>query len=137
MFFDGGNSVVGGSDKSYNQYSTVVTAELAKRSPATIGGVITFTSGISIDATVTNASSNDISGVKLMAVIYEDIGTSEHHYVVRDILQPIAIANLSPQNPQKFSLKSSLSSTSGLKAVLYLQTQSGEIIQSTLVIPRP
>ncbi len=134
MFFNGGNSVVGGSASSYSQYSTVVNKELKKPSSVSIVGVITSSGGtISLDVTVTNISDSHITNIKLMAVVYEDVGTDEHHYVVRDILPPSEIASLSPGETQKFSLSSDFpGSLSSLKAVLFLQSPSGQVLQSAI-----
>ena len=134
IFFNGGNSVVGGGSSNYDQYSNVVNRELAKQSSVSIAGVMTSSGGtLSLDVTITNISDSPITGVKLMAVIYEDIGTEEHHYVVRDILPPSEIASLSAGETQTFSLSSdSLDNLPSLRAVLFLQSSSGEVLQSAM-----
>ena len=136
MFFNGGNSVVGGGSGNYGQYSAVVNRELTKQSSVSIVGVMTSRSGtISLDVTITNISDSAVTSVKLMAVVYEDIGTEEHHYVVRDILPPSGIASLPPGETQKFSLSSDFrDSLSSLRAVLFLQSPAGQVLQSAIAI---
>ncbi len=131
MFFNGGNSVVGGGTGSYGQYSAVVNKELTKQGSLTIGGVMTSSGGrISIDVTIANTSVNDISNVKLIAVVYEDLGIDEHHYVVRDILPPSEIASVSSGQKQTFNLSADFpGSLSSLKAVVFLQSPSGQVLQ--------
>jgi hypothetical protein len=134
IFFNGGNSVVGGSDSCYDQYRTVVNRELTGQSSVNITGVMTSSGGtISLDVTITNISNSPITDAKLMAVVYEDIGTEEHHYVVRDILPPSEIASFSAGETQKFNLSSDWSGgASGLKTVIFLQSSSGQILQSAM-----
>lgn len=134
IFFNGGNSVVGGSSGNYAQYSAVVNSELTKQSSVNITGVTTLSGGtLSLDVTITNISGSAITNVKLMAVLYSDYGTDEHHYVVRDVLPPSGIASLSAGETQKFNLTSDWpGGLSGLKAVFFLQSSSGQILQSAI-----
>lgn len=134
IFFNGGNSVVGGGSGNYAQYSTVVNSELTKQSSVSIVGAMTLSGGtLSLNVTVTNISGSAITNVKLMAVLYSDYGTEEHHYVVRDILPPSNIASLSAGETQKFSLSSDFrDSLSSLRAVLFVQSSSGQILQSAI-----
>ena len=136
MFFNGGNSVVGGSSGSYGQYSAVVNKELTKQGSVSIVGVMTSRGGtISLDITVTNISDSHITNVKLMAVVYEDLGIDEHHYVVRDILPPYEIASVSSRQKQTFSLSADFpGSLTSLKAVVFLQSPSGQVLQSAIAI---
>jgi hypothetical protein len=129
MFFNGGNMITGGSDESYNQYSKVISTESAKKSQVNISG--TFEAN-SVNASVTNLGSGEIKNVKLMAVTFENLGTSEHRYTVREILTPNSIAILQSRVAQKFSFKPG-STGSNIKIVLFLQSASGEILQSALV----
>jgi len=86
---------------------------------------------LSFNVVVTNISDNNITDVKVMAVVYEDLGTDEHHYVVRDMQTLSTIANLTPGSTQQFTLSSNYSGNlSNLKAVFFLQLPSGEILQS-------
>ncbi len=135
MFFNGGNSVVGGGTGIYSLYSAVVRKELTKQSSVRITGIMTPSGGtISLNVTITNISDSQITNVKLMAVVYEDLGTDEHRYVVRDILPPSEIVSLSPEETQEFSFGSDFpGSLSRLRAVLFLQSPSGQVLQSVLV----
>lgn len=128
--------MIGGGSRNYDQYSDVVNSELAKQSSVSIAGVMTSSGGtLSLDVTITNIGDSPITGVKLMAVIYEDLGTEEHHYVVRDILPPSEIASLPAEETQKLSLISDfLDSLPSLGAVLFLQSSSGEVLQSAIAI---
>jgi len=134
IFFNGGNAVLGGGSGNYAQYSDVVNRELTKQSSVSITGVTTLSGSImSLDVTITNISGSAITNVKLMAVLYSDYGTEEHHYVVRDILLPSNIATLSAGETQKFNLTSDWpGGVSGLKAVIFLQSSSGQILQSAI-----
>lgn len=125
--------MLGGSDQSYNQQTPVINKELAKSASVTISGSMTLSGGIAISVSVNNITSANIASVKLMAVVYEDLGTDEHHYLVRDIIAPTAIASLPPGIEQKYNLKSSYTgSTTNLKAVVYIQASTGEILQAAL-----
>ena len=132
MFFNGGNVVMGGWDGCYDAYSAVINEELIKPVSAAIAGTMTTGSNtLSFNVVVTNISDNNITDVKVMAVVYEDLGTDEHHYVVRDMQTLSTIANLTPGSTQQFTLSSNYSGNlSNLKAVFFLQLPSGEILQS-------
>jgi hypothetical protein len=133
MYFNGGNLVAGGSNASYSQQTAVIDRELAKAPTVSIGGSLKLTGGITVAANVTNTGTAVISNAKLMMVLYEDLGTDEHHYVVRDILTPTAVASLAPGATQQFSVKSSYAgSTAKLNAVVYLRASNGEILQAAL-----
>jgi hypothetical protein len=134
MFFNGGNETVGGGEGNYNQYKTMVSSLLTRQSFIRIVGQMTASGGsISIKATVINSGNNPITDVKFMAVVYEDIGTEEHHYVVQDILPPSEVISLAPAASREFSLNSDfLGSSPNLKVVLFLQATSGEILQAAL-----
>jgi hypothetical protein len=89
--------------------------------------------GIRISAAVQNIASAAMTDAKLKVVLYEDLGTDEHHYVVRDILPPVTISGLQSGATQNFTLSSSYSGTTGnLNAVVFVQTPSGEILQAAL-----
>jgi hypothetical protein len=135
MFFDGGNSVSGGWSGCYDQYKTVVNTEIAKGSFVIINGTMTVSgSSINLSSTVSNTGSSPIANVELMVVLFEDIGTAEHHYVVRDILTPSAISSLAQGTQQQFNMVSDYRGDSAnLKAVLFLRLSSRQILQAVLV----
>ena len=91
-------------------------------------------SSVNLSSTVSNTGSSPIDNVKLLAVLFEDIGTAEHHFVVRDILTPTTISSLASGSQQQFILVSDYRGDSvNLKAVLFLRSSSGQILQAVLV----
>jgi hypothetical protein len=138
MFFDGGNNQMGGDDRSYDRYLPVVNKELAGPSIITISGNMTvIDSAYFLTASVTNVGSTKITNAKLMAVVYQDIGTDAHRYVARDILPANAVDVLSPGVPQLFVFNSQFPvDASTMKAVIFLNSSSGEVLQATLCLPQ-
>lgn len=136
MFFNGGNVITGGSDQSYSQYSkllsSMTSADSAKKSQVNISSSFSTAESSPLNASVTNLGSSEIKSAKLMAVTFEDLGTSEHHYTVREILTPASVSSLQPGTAQKFSFKPGAAG-SNLKAVIFLQLSTGEVLQATLV----
>jgi hypothetical protein len=132
MIFNGGNIISGGSNESYGQYSRAISSAAAKKSLVSISGTFSPAEGNSINAAVTNLGSNELKSLKLMAVTFEDLGTAEHRYVVREILTPAPVASLQPQIAQNFSFKPGTMG-GAVKAVIFLQSASNEVLQSTLV----
>ena len=133
MFFDGANPLMGGSGASYDQQTPVIVKELAKTATVAVVGTAKFSGGITVDVDLANVSGTAISGAKLMVVLYQDLGTDEHHYCVRDVLAPTALPGLEPGVTLHFSVKSSYSgSTAKLGAVVYVQASNGEILQAGL-----
>jgi len=125
--------LVGGSDSSYDQQTTVINKELAKTPSVAIVASMNTSADMAISATVGNTSTSAVLNAKLYVVIYEDLGLSEHHFTVRDIVAPVTVSNLSPGVSQQFNAVSSYSgSKSNLKAVVYLKASNGEILQAAL-----
>ena len=135
MFFNGGNAAVGGGTGCYDRYKPIVNTEIAKGSFVIINGTMTISgSSVNLSSTVSNTGSSPIDNVKLLAVLFEDIGTAEHHFVVRDILTPTTISSLASGSQQQFNLVSDYRGDSvNLKAVLFLRSSSGQILQAVLV----
>ncbi len=133
MFFNGGNLLLGGSESSYNKQTTAIERELAKTPPVAIAATISFSGGITVDATFTNTSNATVSDGNLYVVLYEDLGNDEHHYTVRDILEPQDIASLAAGASQQLSVTSNYSGgTANLHAVVYIKASDGEILQAAL-----
>ncbi len=139
MLLDGGlgsNAVVGGSTGTQNQYDRLIQAELAKPWTVELSGTASAGAGISTEVAVTNLGSTALSNTTLNAVIYEDMGAEQHHFVVQDILAPVNIASLAPQVAQQFKFKSDLTGNLSAKAVvIFLKAQSGEILQAFQINP--
>ncbi|MFZ1914026.1 MAG: hypothetical protein WBQ62_01420 [Dehalococcoidales bacterium] len=139
IFFNGGTATIGGtagnSTACYQRYKPIINQLTGTISPVNITGTMTVNGkAITINSTVANTSGSPVANAKLTAVLYEDLGTDQHHYVVRDILTPSAIGNLNPGSQQTFNLASTYSgNTANLKAVLYVQTSSGQIIQAVQI----
>ncbi|KTB48111.1 hypothetical protein [Dehalogenimonas alkenigignens] len=135
IYFDGGNPVIGaGSELSaYNAQTSKIAAALAKPPAVALSATVSFSGGITVTAAATNTGSSTVSGLKLYVVIYEDLGTAEHHYTVRDVLSPVAIVSLASGAVQQFSVKSSYGgSQSNLQAVVFIKSASGEVLQVAL-----
>jgi hypothetical protein len=133
MYFDGGNVVMGGSDSSYDQQTAVINRELAKTPPVAIVSTMVTSGSLKVSATITNTSNSSIFNSKLYVVIFEDLGTSEHHFTVRDIATPVTVTGLLPGTSQQFTVNSSYSeSKNAIKAVVYLKASNGEILQAAL-----
>jgi len=89
--------------------------------------------GISVTVKITNTGASVVANAKLYVVLYEDLGTDEHHYTVRDILTPLTLGSLAPGATQQLSASSTYSgSTAKLNAVVYLKSSTGEILQAAL-----
>jgi hypothetical protein len=133
MFFNGGSPLIGGSNASYNKQTTVIENELAKIPSVAIVATLNLSGGITVVATLTNTSNTAISNVELFVVLYEDLGTDEHHYTVRDVLEPLTIASLAPGATQQFSINSSYAGgTANIHAVVYLKASNDEVLQAAL-----
>jgi len=135
IFFNGTQTVVGSASvsSSYQRYGAVINKELAKEPPLTIEAVMTASAtGISLSIEVENTGNDSITRAELIAVVYEDTGTAEHHYIVRDMLRS-AISSIASGEKQAFSLSANFpGGTSKLKAVAFVQLPSHQVLQSTL-----
>jgi hypothetical protein len=131
IFFDGANALMGGSNASYDQQTPVINTELSKPAAVAVSSVMKVSGGITVEVDLTNLSGGLISGAKLRVVLYEDLGTDEHHFCVRDILSPVTISTMKSGDSAHFSVKSNYpGSTAKLGAVVYVQTSNGEVLQA-------
>ncbi|XUX00699.1 MAG: hypothetical protein TUN42_01585 [Dehalogenimonas sp.] len=133
MYFNGGNLVMGGTDSSYTQQKAVIDRELAKPPSVAVASTMKTDGGITVTATVTNTSSAAVTNAKFYVVLFEDLGFDEHRYTVRDIPAPVAAVNLAPGESQQFNVSSAYAgAAANLKAVAYLKSSNGEILQAAL-----
>jgi hypothetical protein len=135
IFFNGASPLIGaGSEASaYAAQTAAINKELAKTPVAAITATMSVSGGIKVNATVGNTGASAISGAQLRVVIVEDVGASEHHYVVRDIMSPLVIGTLSPGIGRQFTASSSYSgNTARLSAVVFIEASNGDILQAAL-----
>jgi len=135
IFFNGASPLIGaGSESSaYTAQTAAINKELAKAPQVAIAGTMSTSSGIKVNVSIGNTGSAAISGAQLRVVLYEDIGTGEHHYAVRDILTPLVIGALAPGDGRQFTATSAYSgSTAKLNAVIFIEASNGDILQAAL-----
>jgi thiol-disulfide isomerase/thioredoxin len=135
IIFNGSRSVVGSASmsNSYQRYVAVINTELAKAPPVTVKATMTASgTQVSLDINVGNSGISGITDAELIAVVYEDTGTEEHHYIVRDMLRS-SISSIAPDEQQTFNLSADFpGGISRLKAVAFVQLPSHLVLQSTL-----
>jgi hypothetical protein len=133
MSFNGGDIFIPPTITSYSKQAPYIEEELAKTPPVAIAATVSMSGNITVDVTFANTSSSAISGAELYVVLYEDLGEDEHHYTVRDILEPQEIASLAAGASQQISVTSNYSgSTANLHAVVFIKALDGEILQAAL-----
>ena len=135
VIFDGANPLIGaGSEASaYTTQGAAINKELAKAPVVAITATMSVSGGIKISVTIANTGSAAISSARLRVVLYEDIGTSEHHYAVRDIVTPMAISNLAAGGGQQFTATSTYAGgTARLNAVVFVEASNGDTLQAAL-----
>jgi hypothetical protein len=135
IFFNGANPVIGAGSEAaaYASQTTVINKELAKVPAVAITATMSTSGGIKVSVNLTNVSAAAITNAKLYVVLYEDIGTAEHHYLVRDIVTPQNITSLAAGGSQQFTASSTYAgSTTKLNAVVFVRASNGEVLQAVL-----
>ena len=128
IILNGVKQVLGGSSGSYNQQTTAIEKEAAKGAAVTLSVPSSFSPESAAGVTVTNVSGFDISNAKLMAVVYEDLGKDEHHYLVREVLAPV-VFSLPSGSSQNYEFTARYQGKN-LNLVVFIQAANGEVLQA-------
>jgi hypothetical protein len=125
VYFNGENPVLGGGDTSplYSMYLSRVNAELTINSTVSMTGTLSPADN-QVKLILTNKSSSAINGAQLVGVAYTDLGTTEHHFVVRDITT--SKMNLAAGGTGQYSVSLEVPGS----IVVFLKDASGSILQS-------
>jgi hypothetical protein len=135
IYFNGANPILGaGSESSaYSAQTAKINAELAKAPLVAVTATMSISGGIKVNVNLANTGTAGVTGAKLYVVLYEDIGTAEHHYVVRDIVTPLNITSLAAGGSQQLAASSAYTgATTKLNAVVFVRASNGEILQAAL-----
>ena len=152
-YFNGLNQTVHQDDAGYNNFKNAIEAELAKPVIIIISASAdkdNFSKSISISGEIKNNGNNPLSNLNIGAMIYEDDvplivsgkPTYTANHVVRDILEPILVENISSGETYDFSLTSNsndlkwVENFSNLHVVVYVQAPNSstkEILQAMYV----
>jgi hypothetical protein len=138
IYFDGANGVSGGSDTDYlyARYKRIVTKEAvvvpvvrmnaAKLQENSPGAVI---------VELANTSGSTIEGAWLYGVAYQDLGTERHHFMASAISKKY-IPRVAGDEILKLELLFD-TQASLLNIVVFLKSNSGQIIQAVLIPGSP
>jgi len=147
-YFNGLNQSVHHSESSYNNYKSAIDKELAKVPKVDISAssnVDTTNFAVSINVSIENISSENLTNLVVGAIIYEDSvylasTTKNVNHVVRDIITSEEIINFASGASQEFSLTSETLSNvhdiNNIHIVVYVQapdSPSKEILQAAYV----
>jgi hypothetical protein len=147
-YFNGLNQSVHYSESSYNNYKAAIDKELAKVPKVDISAssnVDTTNFAVSINVSIKNISSENLTNLVVGAIIYEDsvyLGSEDKNvnYVVRDIITSEEIIGFTPGAIQEFNLSSEIlnnvKNMSNIHVVVYVQTPdtpTKEILQAAYV----
>ncbi|MCJ7649478.1 MAG: hypothetical protein MUP85_12750 [Candidatus Lokiarchaeota archaeon] len=152
-YFNGLNQSVHYYDSSYSSYKNAIDAELAKPAQIAISASASKDSSaklVSISGSIQNISGNAFSNIVIGAMIYEDSvplivpGKPSYtaNHVVRDILTPVQVDNLSSGGTYSFSFTANsddlkwVENFSNLHIIVYVQapySSTKEILQALYV----
>jgi len=147
-YFNGLNQSVHSNESNYNNYKAAIDEELAKAPKIKISAsssVDTTNLTVSINSSIENISSEDLTDLVIGVMIYEDSvylgseGKSVNH-VVRDIITSEEIIGFTPGAIQEFNLSSEIlnnvKNMSNIHVVVYVQAPESptkEILQAAYV----
>lgn len=118
--------------KSYEIYLNRVNLLKEQQSTLVIESAVTVTTPLSTSVKLYNLDNASLDGARVYGVIYQDLGTSENHFVVRDIT-PVQVFNLSSYTSATFELISTETDSPNTHIVIIVKSFSGLIVQSQLV----
>ena len=147
-YFNGLNQSVHYNESNYNNYKAAIDAELAKAPKINISAssnVDTTNLTVSINGSIENISSEDLTDLVVGVMIYEDSvylgseGKNVNH-VVRDIITSEEIVSFTPGAIQEFTLSSetlnNVKNMNNIHVVVYVQapdSSTKEILQAAYV----
>ena len=147
-YFNGLNQIVHYNESNYNNYQKALDAELATAPKINISAsssVDTTNLTVSINGSIENISSEDLTDLVIGAMIYEDSvylgseGKNVNH-VVRDIITSEEIISFTPGAIQEFNLSSEIlnnvKNMNNIHVVVYVQapeSSTKEILQAIYV----
>ena len=147
-YFNGLNQSVHYNNSSYNNYKAAIDKELAKAPKIKISAsssVDTTNLTVSINGTIENISSDNLTDLVVGAMIYENsvyLGSEGKNvdHVVRDIITSEEIVSFTPGAIQEFSLPSEIlnnvKNMNNIHVVVYVQAPNSstkEILQAAYV----
>jgi len=147
-YFNGLNQSVHSNESNYNNYKEALDAELAKASKIDIlasSNIDTASLAVSINGSIENISSEDLTDLVIGAMIYEDsvyLGSESKNvnHVVRDIITSEEISSFTPGAIQEFNLSSEIlnnvKNMNNIHVVVYVQAPDSpnkEILQAAYV----
>jgi|AntAceMinimDraft_16_1070373.scaffolds.fasta_scaffold59275_1 hypothetical protein len=147
-YFNGLNQSVHSSESSYNNYKSAIDKELAKVPKVDISAssnVDTTNLIVSINISIENISSENLTNLVVGAMIYEDSvylasTTKNVNHVVRDIISSEEILIFNPGDKQEFTLSSeslnNVKNMNNIHVVVYVQRPNSptkEILQAYFV----
>jgi len=147
-YFNGLNQSVHYNNSSYNNYKAAIDKELAKAPKIKISAsssVDTTNLTVSINGSIENISSDNLTDLVVGAMIYENsvyLGSEGKNvdHVVRDIITSEEIVSFTPGAIQEFSLPSEIlnnvKNMNNIHVVVYVQAPNSstkEILQATYV----
>jgi len=147
-YFNGLNQIVHYSESSYNNYKAAIDEELTKAPKINISvssSVDTANLTVSINGSIENISSENLTDLVVGAMIYEDSvylgseGKNVNH-VVRDIITSEGIISFAPGAIQEFTLSSetlnNVKNMNNIHVVVYVQAPDSptkEILQAAFI----
>lgn len=135
--FNGRQNVAVGAD-SYDKYKSRVDSEKANGTSIAITAVKTVSgSKTTIDAEIQNTSASEMNDVEVWFAVYDDLGSSLKHYVVRALESGGTIDTMSAGETRSFSQDFDLldANMPNVEAVVFLQntdSKTMEVIQVAL-----
>jgi hypothetical protein len=118
--------------KSYDVYLGRVNLLKEQLSTLAIEAVVTRTAPLSASVKLYNLDTDSLDGARVYGVVYQDLGTPENHYVVRDIT-PVQVFNLPSFKGASFDIESTEMDSPNTHLVIIVKSFSGLIVQSLLV----
>ena len=136
VFFNVQNRTEGA--RSYDEYKEIVESELSQDAAVALSAMSSISSDVAnIDATVTNRGDGVIEDARVMFVVYEDMGDSGHHYVVRDIVASPLDALFVGESRDFNAVSDALfwCDMSNAEVAVFVQSITGAVLQATLAKP--
>jgi hypothetical protein len=128
VFFDGKHGVLGGGDTLtlYNNYLGRINTELAVPSSFSVSATSVPASNL-VSARLVNNSPETLNGAQLFVVATQDMGSGEHHYIVRKLAS--TGVDLAPGQAMEYQLNLEVAG----QVVVFLKNSSGSVLQAALL----
>ena len=113
-----------------SRYKSEIDKIIGQKSQVYIDATINENNRMAANVRLTNVSEEALENLELFAVVYQDMGQSQYHYVVKDLTPTIFISLLDSGATTSYELASSIDISADRHMVVILKSAYNLVLQA-------